>query len=309
MKHYLKKSVLFTIVLCLVIVGIDFAMLYRVDNRSVHSHEKNFLLSYQRLSALRDSNKMVIIAGSNGGFGINSKLIAKAFDIPVVNTGTHISIGVRMQFETYKDLLKDGDIVIFCPEYGGGKDRLYGGSVLIRIVSTHLPEVYKKVSLKQWLYLYKYIGIHYHKASRNSECKEFDGPYSAKAINEYGDIEWEREHKDTIESYSICGVMDRELITYYKYVHSFTKERNIKLVFLPPTLNESNFKNCARQIDSLIYCLKNNDIPWQSQPSRYSFPDSLYFDTPYHMTLSGARKRTEILIEDLQRILNNYSSD
>jgi hypothetical protein len=308
MKKFFNNSLLFAIVLCLTIGGVNYTMLYSVDEWSVHSHEKNFLLAYNRLSALRDSNKIVIIAGSNGGFSINSKMINKAFNLPVVNTCTHAGIGVRMQFETYKDLLKNGDVVIFCPEYDSGKSRLYGGSVLLRIASSHLPDVYKKVSFNQWLYLYKYIAIHYKEASKNSDCKEFDGPYSAKAINEYGDIEWEREHKDTIKLYNLYGVMDSELINYYKYIHNFAKEKGIKLVFLPPTFIESSFKKCVRQIDSLDNCLKENGIPWQARPSRYSFPDSLYFDTPYHMTPSGACKRTKILIEDLQQILNKNDS-
>lgn len=305
MKQFVIKLALLAILSCVIIVPVNFAMLYSVNKWSVYSHEKNFLLAYNRLTSLKDSNKIVIIGGSNGGFSINSKMINDAFNLPVVNTCTHAGIGTRMQFETYKDLLRNGDIVIFCPEYDSSKTRLYGGSVLLRIVSSHLPEAYKKVSLNQWLYLYKYIGIHYDETLRSIDAKEFDGPYSAKAVNEYGDIAWEREHQDNIEKCKLSGVMDEELIAYYKYIHRFTKEKGIKLVFLPPTYIESCFKESVKQIDSLACCLKENGIPWQSQPSRYSFPDSLYFDTPYHMTLAGARKRTEVLIEDLHRILNN----
>ena len=305
MKKFLVKSALFAIVVCAIIAGIDFIMLYRVDKWSIYSNEKNFLLAYNRLTSQRDSCKIVIIGGSNGAFGINSKMIKEAFHLPVINTCTHAGIGIRMQFETYKDLLRNGDIVIFIPEYGGGRGRLYGGSSLLRIASSHLPEIYRKVSLNQWLYLHKYFGIHNKEVYEHSDCIEFDGAVSAKAINEYGDIEWEREHQDTIKNYTFSGFMDRDFIAYYKYILSFTKEKGIRLVFLPPTLMKTNFNSCIKQIDSIANCLKENDIPWQSQPSRYSFPDSLYFDTPYHLTTSGARKRTELLIEDLHRILNN----
>lgn len=304
MKQFLRKTTLILIVSCVIVLFIDIASLFCVDKESYYSHERNFSLAYNRLKALKDSTKIVIIAGSNGGFSINSRMINATFHLPVVNTSTHAGIGTRMQFETYKDFLHKGDVVVFCPEYPIKDKRLYGDSYLIRTIGTHLPSAYQKISLSQWLYIYKYIGINIKRSFKHRFYKGFDGPYSAKAVNEYGDIEWERVHKDVINFYVLNGQMDDKLIKYYKYIHAFTKENGIKLLFLPPTLMDSNFKNCKGQIDSLACCLENNGIPWQSHPSIYSFADSLYFDTPYHMTQEGANKRTEILIEDLRKIIN-----
>ena len=305
MKQFLIKVSIIAIVSFVMIILIDIAILRKVDNASYYSHERNFSLAYYRLKALKDSKKIVIIGGSSGAFGFNSRLIHEAFDLPVVNTCTHAMIGLRMQFETYKDMLRDGDIVILSPEYGGEKERLYGGYNLLRILSSHLPEAYRKLSLRQWLFIYKFIGIHNLGTSRHKDVEEYDDVYSANALNEFGDIEWERKHKDFIKNYNISGVMDGELIDYYKYIRDYAKSKGIKLVFLPPPLMKSNFKSCVKQIDSLAFCLKENGVPWQSPPSKYSFEDSLFFDTPYHMTHEGANIRTKAIIEDLHRLLND----
>ena len=305
MKQFLLKVSIIAVVSFVMTVLIDIAILRKVDNLSYYSHERNFSLAFYRLKALNDSNKIVIIGGSNGAFGINSRLLHEAFNLPVVNTCTHASIGLRMQFETYKDMLREGDIVILTPEYGGGKERLYGGYNLLRILSTHLPEAYRKITLRQWLNIYQFIGIHNLGSSVHKDIGEFDDPYSANAINEYGDLEWEREHKDSIHYYSLSGVMDGELIDYFKYIHDFTKSKGIKLAFLPPTFMRSNFNICAGQIDSLAYCLEANGVPLQSAPSNYSFDDSLYFDTPCHMTPEGAIIRTQTIIEDLHRLFSD----
>lgn len=305
MKQFLIKVSIIAIVSFVMILLIDIAILRKVDNASYYSHERNFSLAYYRLKALKDSKKIVIIGGSSGAFGFNSRLIHEAFDLPVVNTCTHAMIGLRMQFETYKDMLRDGDIVILSPEYGGEKERLYGGYNLLRILSSHLPEAYRKLSLRQWLFIYKFIGIHNLGTSRHKDVEEYDDVYSANALNEFGDIEWERKHKDSIKNYNISGVMDGELIDYYNYIRDYTKSKGIKLVFLPPPLMKSNFKSCVKQIDSLAFCLKENGVPWQSPPSKYSFEDSLFFDTPYHMTQEGANIRTKAIIEDLHRLLND----
>jgi hypothetical protein len=303
MKRFLIKVFLVVIISCVTITIINVFMLLSKDKLSYYSHERNVVLAYERLVSLKDTNKIVIIAGSNGGFSINSGLIEQAFHMPVVNTSTHGGIGVRMQFEIYSDLLREGDIVVFCPEYGTGEKRLYGESTLVRILSTHLPQAYSKLSFAQWLHILKYIGIHYREVYKHRKSKEFDGPYSAKAINEYGDIEWEREHQDTIKCYDIKNLIDGELVSYYKYVHSTTKERGICLLFLPPTLIGSNFEKDAAYINEWAQYLKQNGIPLQSEPSRYAFPDSLYYDTPYHMTSIGADIRTEVMIDDMIRLL------
>lgn len=300
----MKRFIIKTIVLLLTSVAlINVIMLYDKDDFSVYSHERNAILAYNRLQTLKDTNKIVIIAGSNGGFSINSRMISKAFQMPVVNTCTHAGIGVRMQFEIYKEFLRRGDIIVFCPEYGGGKNRLYGESTLFRILTTHMPFAYTKISIPQWIFVYKYIGVHYSEVLKHKGSKEFDSPYSAKALNEYGDIEYERPHQDSIALYNLGGNIDKEIIAYYKYIHSYTEANGIKLLFLPPTFIESNYNKNSKQIDSIANTFLQNGIAYQSSPSSYSFPDSLYYDSPYHMTQSGANKRTEVLIEDMHRIL------
>jgi len=308
MKRFLIKIILLASLIFFAVLIINYRMLREKDDWSLYSHEKNVILAYNRLKALGDTNKIIIIAGSNGGFSINSRMISDTFQIPVVNTSTHAGLGVRMQFEMYKDFLKKGDIIIFCPEYESGKGGLYGSSALFRILSTHMPWAYRRISLPQWLFLYKYIGIHYTETLEHKTVKEFDGPYSAKALNEYGDVEYERNHKDSIGLYDLCGILDVDVVNYYKYLHTYAKENGIILIFLPPTFIASNFKTAYNQIDSIAKSLEQHGIAWQASPSNYSFPDSLYFDTPYHMTQSGANKRTEVLIKDLLRILADYKN-
>lgn len=281
-------------------------MLSSKNGFSLHSHEKNVILAHNRLENLKDTNKIVIIAGSNGAFGIISKMISDTYKMPVVNTSTHASIGVRLQFEMYKDLLHSGDIVLFIPEYEGTKQRLYGGSVVFRILSTHMPLAYYKLSLAQWLFLYKYIGVNFKELNKYRGQK-IDGPYSEKALNAFGDIECERKHRDSITPYYLKGRMDERVIEYYKYIHSYTAERGVELIFLPPTFIKSSYDINKNQIDSMAIALKQNGIGYQSSPSKYTFPDSLYFDTPYHMTQLGAKIRTQQVIEDINRILKNKS--
>lgn len=309
MKKFLKRVAILTSISFVFIIIIDASMLLCVDRLTFHTHEINVRLAYDRLKALRDTKKIIIIAGSNGQFSINSKMISEAFHMPVVNTSAHAGIGTRMQFEMYKELLQKGDIVVFCPEYPSyGLSILYGESSLLRIVGAHMPDAYKKITFEQWIYLHKYFGIHCNEVYKHLDRYEIEEPYSAKSVNNYGDIECEREHVDSFTLHHFAGKVDKKLIKYYKYIHAYSRKNGIKLIFLPPTLIQSNYLNQISQIDSIVNCFIQNNIPLQSSPRKYAFPDSLYFDTPYHMTQEGANERTKVLIEDLRRIIGNIEN-
>lgn len=303
MKRFIINILAIALLLLIGIIVVDIYLISFPHKGSYYTMERNTALAYQRLEALKDTNKMVIIGGSNGTFGINSEMLHEAFKMPIVNTATQASIGVRMQFEIYKELLRPGDIVIFIPEYHKELANLYGNAILLRVLTTHVPQAFKHVSLRQWLFLHKYIGIYYNEMKRSKYAVEFEGPYSYKSLNEYGDIACEREHQNSIETTYKCGEIDRALINYYQYVHTFAKQNDIQLVFLPPTLINREFVRFRKDIQAHAECLKRNGIPLQADPSRYTFPDSLYYDTSYHMTLEGAKLRTQKMIEDLHRVL------
>ena len=300
----MKKLIFKTaIIIILPVILVSFLMIIKRDDWSKNSHEVNFALAYHRLDSLKSVNKIVIIAGSNGGFSIDSSIIEDSLHMPVVNTSTHAGIGVRMQFEMYKDLLRNGDIVIFSPEYYSDKTRLYGTSTLFRILSTHMPSGYFKMSFLQWVNTFKLIGKHYHEAKYHDGYQPFVGPYSATAINKYGDIYYYREHKEVKDIYHFVGNMDDETTTYYQYIHEYSKKKGITLIYLPPTLMETTYIDQKAQIDSLYLFMSENHIPYQTKPECFVFNDSLFFDTPYHMTSYGASLRTVVMVEEIKRII------
>ena len=300
MRRFIIKILLIAV---LPVVAVTLRMILKPDNQSKQSHEVNLRLAYHRLDSLQGVNKIVIIAGSNGGFGFNSKILSDSMHMPVVNTSVHVSIGVRMQFEIYKDFLERGDIVIFCPEYYRGKQRLYGEASLLRIVSTHLPSAYLKMTIPHWQHSLKYVVQHYLEAIENTEKQSDKGVYSACSVNEYGDVAKHREHKNPIKKvHSILAPMDEETSEYYRYIHRFAKEKGIKLVYLPPTFCESNYRTQKAKIQTLARQMSALGIPYMAQPERFVYADSLYYDTSYHLTNYGAELRTKAVLEILREL-------
>lgn len=302
MKRLMLKT---AIMIIIPVIIASVLMIIKSDDWSKNSHEINAALAYHRIDSLKGVKKIIIISGSNGGFSIDSKIIEDSLHMPVVNTSTHAGIGVRMQFEMYKDLLEKGDIVVFCPEYYSNKSRLYGESTLFRILSTHMPKAYFKMSFKQWVNMFKYIGIHYQEARKHEGSKPIDGPYSASSINNYGDISYHRDHKEVKETYHFLGSMDEETTSYFQFIHDYTKKNGITLIYLPPALMESTYSDQKSQIDSLELFMNENHIPFQAKPELFVFNDSLFYDTPYHMTSLGASLRTYVMVEEIKKRIFN----
>lgn len=284
---------------------ITFTMLLAKDDFSANSNEVNVGLAYQRLDSLRDNQKIILIAGSSGSWSTCSQMLVDAFHLPVVNTCSHAGMGMRMQFELYKQFMRDGDIVVFFPEYYGGLGSLYGESTLVRALSTHLPSKYTLFSFNQWKHCFKYIGIHFVECIKDRGRKATEGPYAPQSVNKYGDIDCDRPHGEITDHYGVRDSLDSDALDYIKYIHQYTKEKGIKLIFLPPTFMERNYREEEKHINSLYSYYKEKGIPYQALPKRYMFPDSLYCNTPYHMTAEGTKLRTKLLIEDMMFYIKN----
>lgn len=293
-------------ILCLVLPTIlvcNIIMLLPKDRSSKRAHEANVALSYERLKSLKDSDKIVIIAGSNGQFGINSQMLSEEFSLPVVNTSAHVGLGVRLQFEIYKEFLKRGDIVIFCLEYNFDEKRLYGDVSALRILSTHLPAAYLKLPPAQWLHLYKYIGVGF---KEKFITKHAEGtPYGREMLNKYGDIACERKHQDSIPDIPYIGEYSDVGLEYYSYMSRYAKEHGLRVVFLPPSLMKREFNKYRLQIDTISSMMAGIGLPYQASPERYALPDSLFYDTPYHLTKEGTEIRTRMMIEDIRKALSH----
>src|SRR5690606_34487282 len=87
-----------------------------------------------------------------------------------------------------------------------------------------------------------------------------------------------------------------ELIFEFK---NTLQKRQAQLFFTYPCFMRSSYENCSTQIIEVKNKIKNNNLHVLGTPERYSFPDSLYYNTYYHLIELGANLRSDLLIEDI----------
>ena len=230
--------------------------------------------------------------------------------MPVVNTGTHAGLGLRLQILLFKPYVSENDIIIVIPEYAHFLGDFYlGDATVLRIFSTSYYEGYKLLDLKQQLHLFKYAPIAYNdaKSVRSLEVFEPNNPYSAASLNDFGDVEMYdyRKHKTIKSGRDDMGKnkkLQRNAVNLLCEFNQYCKEKGASMLIFPPAFRDEAFELNKEQIYEIWEILANNNLPIVSAPTNYELPDSLYYDTDYHLTYEGVIHRTSMLIADLDSL-------
>ena len=98
--------------------------------------------------------------------------------------------------------------------------------------------------------------------------------------------------------------MNPEAMQLLADFQKFVKQKKATMLLLPPVYQSTSFVNQKPLIDKIYQSMKDNRLPVIAMPERYEFPDSLFFDTSYHLILPGIERRSSLLIEDLERALS-----
>lgn len=308
MKRFIQKCFLFGLLILLSIVGVLFWMAKYPDNGTLNSHEINVKLSAERLATI-DTTKLIIIGGSGCGFGLNSELIHNHFNIPVVNTGTHASIGIVLQLKLYEQYYREGDIIVIIPEYQQfSKKYGYGISdeTLYRIIYNHYREGFECLTFYQSVNTIKYIPKYFKNAyARRKGNSDIHSPYHKLSLNQYGDVTaWgNRKHKRCINSQIVEGNPSNEIITFLADFIQRQSEKNINVLLFPPAYMDESYSNSKLFINELTNLLEIKRIPFLVSTERYKLDKSYFYDTSYHLTYEGAIHRTNMLIHDIDSIV------
>jgi len=308
MTKFLRKLAIYLLILFGFVVLVFPTILLFPNQYAKLSHETNVVYSINRLKHLNEP-KMLIIGGSGCGFGIDSEKLFLHYNRPIVNTGTHAGLGLRLQIELFKEYIKEGDVVIVIPEYQQYKDNLcYGNSTALRILSSIYPTGFKAVSVEQWIYLFKFIPQTFMDALISKDMKYVENtPYSKEALNQFGDVTMYDQRisgKVPLDGDLSNTEVDKEAMKLLVDFDNYVRQKKATMILFPPAYQASSFHQNKQFVETLQQQLSEAGCPFRACPSRYALPDSLFFDTPYHLSAVGTQERTCLLIEDIDQNLS-----
>lgn len=274
---------------------------------------------YRILEATK-SPKIIMVGGSNLAFSVNSEKIEDHFGVPVVNMGLHVSVGLRFMLKEVEPYLGEGDIVLVFPEYGLFYNDFLDGSpeTLGRLIKYCLECIKGLSTSRQYFYSMTgamdsveqdLFGVFYKWRFPGTELMT---AYSRSGFDRHGD---QISHLDFEGGSLVPPTMGPGAIldfnpTALRIMNEFNDysiRSNATAFLMFPGVPVTSYtpqqtENYRGLFDTLTAGLKMKIL---GSPQDFVFPESYFFDTPYHMNRIGRDARTEIIIRLLEQALSD----
>jgi hypothetical protein len=100
------------------------------------------------------------------------------------------------------------------------------------------------------------------------------------------------------------GSIDYTFLDYYAASVRRLRDRGVEVVILPPAFACSWYELISDRIDAVRVELSSRDIDFQLPPADFVYPDSLFFDSCYHLQYAGVLDHTHRVLSYLRPLVD-----
>ncbi len=304
----MKRFLLRILLVALIVAAVLLASLLFIPNNKIPdnslfaSHDK-----HQRLDSL-SSPKIVLVGGSNLPFGIKSEMIEEAIGLPVADMGLHAGLGMNFILSEVEENIHQGDVVIVSLEYHHFLSRtMYNGEdVLAALLFDVNRDCISYVKFGQWMALIPNICLYASKKLINISTQKVDGfedLFTRESFNKYGDETAHYGQPSTVHSgdkpalgMTICNKSIQRLVRFRNLV----EEKGATFMLIACPYPEPQFWKDEESIEKIVEVVNNKGLVFLVNPKECLFPDSLMFNSYFHLSENGATMRTEQLINTMR---------
>jgi hypothetical protein len=312
MQQFIRKILLFLLIpVILIFIGLLLpAYPFEPQTYLFAKRDKDSLLNSV------STPRIIFIGGSSMALGLHSQMVKDSLGLNPINTGMDYNVGLSYMMSNVLQYVKKGDIVVIGSEYEQFYGRLYYGAypvpwIEFKVTPGHLD----KLNVNQWINLLRVIPgyaiprLKIWKYIFKSKS-DINKSYNRSSFNQFGDhfTHWKLQPMHPTPSIGYEGSFNSAVIDGIKEFEMALKKREAKLFISFPPFQANSFKLGEKQIDMVYSHLKENKFSVLGSPKDFIFPDSLIFDSPYHLTGKGGELRTLKLIEYLKKAgVSNYN--
>jgi hypothetical protein len=260
------------------------------------------------------SPRLIVMSGSSVAFGVDSDLLSRELEIPVVNAGLHFQLGSHFLMQQLKSTVRKGDIVLISMEYvmkseGIKEDQLTVSDFYppasnwiqyeskneeIVAYSTHRLADFKLLMGEMW------AGTRRKPISIDDTTSVF----FRKCFAQNGDLLGHLNNPSPgFNNPEISNeiVYDKQIKDFNDF-YDFATQKGVTVLFTFPTYAESGFEKNMTVIRKLEKQLRDNlKIPVIGSPENSVMDDVFFFDSVYHPNAKGRKIFTSRLIQLLEQ--------
>ncbi len=278
-----------------------------------YDYSATIIDKHERLKSLK-SPKIVLIAGSNYAYGINSELIEKAFNRPVVNMAVHYSVGSDFMLSQLEDYLNEGDIVIMGFEYivnsrGDVNEKLLAEYYYPEAKNwLHFDSLFVELKARTHFRVTSYKRLINRMIRRNEiipTVEDSTSYFFRKGINQYGDL-IAHLNNPPLKSFPNAKIDEKtSMKSTIKDMNDFTlkmAKKGVKCYYSYPCFGQYSYKEdsiALSQIDNELRTLGRFKV--LGKMNDFIYPDSLLQDMVFHLNAKGREVHTKKLIDELEK--------
>lgn len=285
-----------------------------------------------------NEKRILIIAGSNGLFGVSAKTISKKTGIETVNLSTHASLGGNYILNRAEKLIREGDILLLPLEYPfysspGISDNFRGGRVLAPFLISYDREALRSISVISLLNFIlsnsfsledrrEYFSYFQGRLSKEDISERLiqqsinprDNCYSGLTLNEYGDETCNTGKENAPLNPAVLETaMPRAFsnIDPDGYIEKFVQSAKSQGAEIIPLYPVSTYTDDYQQV-AYQQSAQNIKRFWEEQGVKFQdsledslLPPNLMYNTSYHPKDTGRKIRTKSIIKIIKRQLKD----
>jgi hypothetical protein len=260
------------------------------------------------------SPRLILMSGSSMAFGVDSDLLSRELEIPVVNASLHFKLGSRFMMDQLRASIRKGDIVLITLEYvikskGSCEEKLMAAdfyppaknwihftsfSEEVGAYTTHRLADFKLLMGEIW------SGTRTRPISIDDTTSVFFRKCFAKNGDLLGHLNNPQPKFDVPEisnevefSKQINDLNDFEL---------FAKQKGVQVFFTFPSYVESGFERNMSVIKKIEQQYRDNlKFPILGSPENSIMDDRFFYDNPFHLNAQGRKIFSSRLIQLLEQ--------
>ncbi len=315
LKNLIIKLILLSIITMVVCAAILLLMPPKSDNYMYALKDK-----HTRLTSI-NSPKLVIIGGSNTAFGIDSELLENELEMPVVNMGIHVGLRLEYMINEAKPFIGKGDVIVLLPEY----THLYydveaGFTKAFYRANEVFPEAMNYIQPAKIpnAFLQTYADLLQTKlkvlliptgAEQSKHVIRNQKVYRRQSFNDQGDMvahlsmspQGFLKRDDMFEQF-LEDEISTEYFSLTNEFNEFVKSKGGKFMMsMAPTPEAVYLEDVGQTIKTVLDAGAN--YPILGSPGDFVYPDSMFFDTRYHLIKESRFDRTKKLADLLKNQL------
>lgn len=341
-KTFLVLTTCLVMLFCLIYL---YAFLYQIGSnvkaewwlKNVYSY-KDFIVS-----SIND-RKIIIAAGSNSLFSLNSSVVEEKTGLKVVNLSGHAGLGLDFIFHKIKDHINEGDIVVLPLEYNYYSDDGYSLWEVNNYMAWGWDDYLSHLTLLELLKLISNVpklrildGVikqddsnpvldidtvvsQVENAQSSNNVQKIK--YSHLGLNKHGDILVDslptnkllKDYSKGIGYYALTRKPSDEFIEVFKKIKNMVNARKADLIVTwPVTIRNTSYDLSLSKYQEMTTRFKNtmqnHSVHIRCNPALFHMDVDFFFDTKYHTNKSGADIRSINLGTCLKNIINNQDQE